>query len=533
MQDLAPNAESQAVTETPPPPAVPRPPAPAVVLAPAPPPPLRPQRAEWWKSYAKLVGILALTWLLPASWVALSPPFSKPLKPAQTTRDRLNALNKGLRAFRERHRAAPLDLTALRAFARVEKLPFDAHDAFGQRFQYVRLSERNYLLRSFGADGVQNTFGSAPDMGVARWGKRPEMSPTFRFGASPTLGYYPAGLLYGADAPNRSWLAKLFVDVDAATRQLVVRHRRKNGLFMVAPHDQVEEFLWLPNGEQLIYTASGSFRHRDGLYLWNLPNDEIINLVDVAEQTMPISPAARSAGFFFSLAGVTAGSATKPPIVYSYFNFRSDGPLAPEEFFVREQVLAFAIPDLSDGKAQPPRFLGKDAPGLDLNVPLPLASPLDLGGRVDGRGGLRSQQDWLALPVAGDAEQVLLAWHTFIDKQSASPLFPYALWALSSFYNESYAILANHRRRDAEVLRTYGTEIARALINYPLSPTYLRSLALHLYENLMEGRAANYQLGRLVLPRGVAVEQSSLPPSPAKAKGGEDENDADLPSAAD
>jgi hypothetical protein len=128
---------------------------------------------------------------------------------------------------------------------------------------------------------------------------------------------------------------------------------------------------------------------------------------------------------------------------------------------------------------------------------------------------------------------VLLAWHTFIDKQSASPLFPYALWALSSFYNESYAILANHRRRDAEVLRTYGTEIARALINYPLSPTYLRSMALHLYENLMEGKAARYQLGRLVLPRGVAVEQSAAPSPPAKAMDGGSEEKAGPPSAAD
>lgn len=457
----------------------------------------------------RLVGLLTVTWLLPASWVSLSPPFSRPFKAGKITRERLSILNQGIKAFRSKYNAVPLDLTVLRAFAGAEGLDFSGYDSFGQRFQYVRLSPSNYLLRSFGSDGVQNTFGSASDMGVARWGKVPGISPSYRYNSLEPLGYYPAGLLIGADSLQRAWVGKLFVDSDANTRQLVVRHRRKNGLFMMAPHDQVEEFLWLPNGEQLIYTASGSQRHRDGVYLWNLPRDEIMNLLDVAERSLPMSPSSRAAGFFLSLAGITPATNERPPVVYVYFGVRTDGPLAPQVFFSPEQTIAFAIPDVTQAGNPGPSFVGKSAPGIDRKWKGPLGSPLALTARLDPSGGIPSQREWLELPVRGDPEQVLLAWHRFIDRNAANPLFPYSLWVLSSLYGESYENLRSTQPHDADVLRTYGTEIARALINYPMSPTYIRALAMHLYDTLMDGKPMSHHLGELATASNQGVDRNN------------------------
>lgn len=463
---------------------------------------------NWRKHYINLVILLAIFWLLPASWVALSPPFSRPFFAAATTHQRLLDINAIIQNFRKKHNAIPKDFATIRAYALGEKLPYNGYDSFGQRLDYLRLSDRHYLVRSFGADGVQNTFNSAPDLGITQWGPRTSASPIYQYNKSATLNYFPAVLLDGSDSPNRQWLAKLFVDVGSQTRQLVIRHRTRKGLFMVASHDQVEEFLWLPNGEQIVYTASGSARHRDGLYLWNLANDETSNLLDVVADALVITPAARDNGVFLSLAGVTAATSNKPATVYAFFNLRSDGPMSPETFFVRDQILAFTIPEPSVSKKDTPRFLGKGASGLDELQSAPLLRSLNLKANIELGSGLRHQQEWLALPSSGDIESVLVAWQNYIDKQPSSPLIPYALWILAAFYNESYAIMAAQRLADAEVIRTYGTEVARALIHYPTAPTYLRALGLDLYETLMGGRFVHQRLGQLQLAGGNPINSA-------------------------
>ncbi|MHA0110998.1 hypothetical protein ACXYUI_28260, partial [Klebsiella pneumoniae] len=70
-----------------------------------------------------------------------------------------------------------------------------------------------------------------------------------------------------------------------------------------------------------------------------------------------------------------------------------------------------------------------------------------------------------------------MAWHQFSDKASMTPLYPYSLWLLSVFYGES-AAFSTGGHRESEALRAYGSEVARALLNDPLAPTYLKGLAL-------------------------------------------------------
>ncbi len=57
--------------------------------------------------------------------------------------------------------------------------------------------------------------------------------------------------------------------------------------------------------------------------------------------------------------------------------------------------------------------------------------------------------------------------------------------------------MADLNGRDADVLRSYGTEIATALLNYPLAPSYLRGLALFTFENLMDGQKLPYRFAQL------------------------------------
>lgn len=440
----------------------------------------------------RLLSIIFCFWLAPAAWVWLAPPLSAPHKPEVRTRQRLVTLTKLLHAYVDRYKEAPVDLATLRAFAVTENEAFPAYDAFGQRFDYVRLDTRHYLLRSFGDDGAQNTTGSPRDLGVVNWGPRVTQSLKYQYTTPDMPHFFPAALLVGADSPDGKWLGKLYVDTGAGTRRLVVRHRTEQGLFMVAHHDAVEEFLWLQTGRQLVFTASGSTRHRDGLYLWNLEDDTLVNLSDLSDVPGTIAPTTRGSNLWLSLAGVAPQDGGA--LVYAFRAPRHDGSLDPGEFFTSARLTATYVSTKDDTvrsvEAPPFTGLGGDA------------APFRLGARVAGSAGLKIQKAWLALPLAGDMEKVLLEWHTYSERETQGPLFPYSLWLLSSLYGESFAAMAEKDPRDADVLRTFGTEIARALLNYAMAPTYIRALAIHTYESLMEGQPLPYRFSRLSAASG-------------------------------
>src|SRR5690606_25626704 len=94
----------------------------------------------------------------------------------------------------------------------------------------------------------------------------------------PRLTTYPTPLILSTQSPNLKWNAQIFVDQFTIKRQLLVRSRTREDLFMIAPHDLVEEFLWLPEIDQVIYTGSASNRYKDGVYLWDLNSNDVTDL---------------------------------------------------------------------------------------------------------------------------------------------------------------------------------------------------------------------------------------------------------------
>ena len=456
---------------------------------------------------ATRLALLLVFWIPPIFWVALAVSPLTPAKPVAVTNNRLDGLAKSMKTYLASHDRAPPTLNTLRAWAHVEHIPFSAYDGFGNRFDYLRLDERHYLLRSFGADAEQNTLGGAPDIGLVSWGKRPPLAVRYKLEPKPAPGFFPAVLLEGADSPDGVSYARLFVDAETASRHLVVRLKDQSDLFMVAPHDRVEEFLWLPSSNKILFTASGSSRHRDGVFLWDLDNDSCQNLVDLAIGALPMSPSAKAQGYWLSLAGLS----TEGPTVYVYAAPRHDGTLDPALFFAPANVAAF---NLGDGK-KPPRYLGAEAI-KNLPALMPFMRPLDLTRGVDTKGGLQPQVNWLKLPATGDLEKALLEWHHFIETNQESPLLPYGLWILSSIYGESFELLAKKGAKDAEVLRTFGTEVSRALLTEELAPTYLKGLALFAHESLMDGLPLPYKMTGLSPPE---VVEPMPPPTDVRIPG--------------
>lgn len=460
------------------------------------------------------VSLVAFFWILPAAWVILAQPqFTQAGRPLAVTKQRLAVAGRAIRSYLETHEKAPVSFNLLRAYAHSEGLSVSAFDGYGQRFDYLRLDERHYLLRSFGSDAAQNTLGGAPDIGLVSWGPRPEFSLSYKIPAgAPRIGFYPAALVEGSDSPDGVSHARLFADRDALTRRLVVRLKSSSEFFMVAPHDRVEEFFWLPSSNRIVYTATGSTRHRDGLYVWDLDQDSVENLTDKARGSLPISPSAQGNRLWLSLAGLSS----QGPTVYVFAGLRHDGMLDPAQFFDDANLFGFQV-DHDKGS----RFLMGDSL-KSLGFAPPYKKTLDLSAGLDIKGGTPAQAAWLKLSAEGNLEKLLLNWHQFSETHDESPLFPYGLWLLSSVYGEGFALLSKLQSKDAEVLRSFGAEIARALINLELAPSYLKSLALYNHEQLMDGLFLPYSLAKLTIPPAPALAPPPIPTFPESLKASPD-----------
>jgi len=457
----------------------------------------RPAKSQPAKGPAPFVIFLALlAWALPLAWVSAIPAENRAADPELETRKRLLQSERLIQLYMKEFDEAPSSLADLKIFAHGTSRPFDSHDGFGDRFDYLRLDAQHYILRSYGKDGVQNTLMSQADEAVFKSGKLPQQGLTYTYSRRIAPHWYPAILLLGSDSPNHVWFSRLFVDAAAGTRRLLVRHHERKDLHMFAPHDAVEEFLWMPNGYQIVFTASGSARYRDGIFLWNLLDDSSINLIELVQkeyesrQAAIVSASDRGDELAFALAGIFLGHPQDSPVAMAYIAQRAGGTIDPHQFFNKESLVLIKIPE---GKA-PPALLAiseREKEGLGTPISHDLNLDLNIGDR---EAGSKSQQVWLKLPLSGGHEQMLEQWQDFVEKQAGSPLFPYGLWYLSSLYAEvnAHAALKAPEDPSVEVLRGFGVELAKAMAQLPLAPTYIRGLATYSVDRLMKNESLPY-----------------------------------------
>lgn len=461
---------------------------------------LQPRARRWAR-----VTLFIVAFGLPAVWTSLTPPFTPPYAAEMRTRRRLHTDLKVIRAFIQEFKKTPLDLGQLRSYAAAKHLPFRAYDALGERLDYVRLDDRHYLLRSFGQDQEQNRITGERDYGVMLWGPAPQSGPTYVFPTQPTAKTFPVILLMGADSPDHKWLARLFVDPAYKTRQLVVRSRERLSTVMLAGHDHIDEFLWLPDGHRIVFVASGSEKQRDGLYLWDLEQDTLVNLLEVASSKLSASAGQSPKKLWLALAGVTFPG----PKLFAFVTPRHEGGLDARVFFSFEHLIGFEIQAHDQAKEVPREDLQLATIESPLNLP-----PFQTGFLVRRGGGLLTQALYSALPLRGEAEDVLLAWQKFSEKSGDTPLFSYSLLMLAAIYGAASERLQSKDALSATSLRSFGTEIARALLNYPLAPSYLRGLALYTYESLMEGRSVPLRIPELTANGAKLETPPTRPPSP-------------------
>lgn len=392
-----------------------------------------------------------------------------------------------IKAFVKEYHDVPESMVELKAYAAIAHSTFLAFDAYGNPLDYLPLSDQQYLLRSFGSDGRQNTLASEADITVGVWSELPRYGAQYRYQRDLAAPHaYPSPLALGSYAANGAYYAQIYHDQRLGTRKLVIRSQ-KSQVVQVAPHDFVEEYLWLADSTQLIFTATSSARYQDGVYLWNLETGETTNLLDNQEKAFGISES-KDAKFFLSLAGASYSS--NEALVF--IKVQESSILDPTVFFQSTNLYRIKVTGkgINDADISSAKELG------GANV---LKNLAPLQNLIAETARNKSFAAFAKLSFTGPIEAVISGWQLFTSDHGTSILIPYCLWLLSSIYDDAYQLVEATDQQGAETLRSYGTELANALAEMPAAPSYLRAFGRFNNKYLLEGKPLPYKLSSLQL----------------------------------
>lgn len=402
--------------------------------------------------------ILAVLWILAIS-------FKTPIiRGRTTTMDLIRSTDSLIQQHVREFGDTPQSYSDLRLYALEHNRRYSAYDVWGERLEYLRLGKVNYLLRSFGVDGVQNRPNHSPDIGVYHWGQMAQHGLRYDE-QNGAMHARPSVVLFaGADNSTGSWHARIFVDPRTGNRRLLVRSRELNNFFMLAPHDYVEEFLWIPGQDKIAFTASQSARYSDGLYIWDLRTDEASNLFTFDPEINDLDPGAKQRRLYVAMSSVRNSN---PPSVAVFAMASNDFILDPHKFFHPSNLHVFSIGE---------QFL-HIKPNVSPKVKSDLYN-LDFLGTVTvapGGEGLPIQQAWLSLPLGGDWEKGVIAWQSFAAQHSKSQLAPYAIWGVAMLYGDA-AKREGRTSRTGQILSSYGVELGAAMTRLIVAPAYIRGI---------------------------------------------------------
>lgn len=262
---------------------------------------------------------------------------------------------------------------------------------------------------------------------------------------------------------------------------------------MVAHHDMIEEFIWLPNGYQIVYTAAGSDRYSDGVYLWDLIQDRTTDLLETSNsQSSALTIAKSNKKLWLSLNGVNAEHNS----VYFHMMPHTHTPLDPRQFYSAKTLyevkvpLTKGVPSIRQAFRNPPEPKQIWRPSLTFQQDW-LTAPKTLP---------QAQANFLSLPLQGDIEQTIGAWQDFCSNASNDASLPYCLWILSALFNDAYRITKEAPGDVGLKLKELAAEMAYATMKYELSPTYLRAIANYMFERLMTDEVVPMQISLMSQP---------------------------------
>ena len=421
-------------------------------------------------SQIKLLLRIVTPVLVLIGWIYFSSDYKNPIVLRKSTMQVIKSNDQLIQTYVRKYGEAPPSLNELRFFAKVKGKFYQGFDAWGERLEYLPLGKINYTMRSFGEDGEQNTESSDSDPGVFRWGQMVSRGLQYSFDLAENVMRPAVVLFAGSDDRERKWNAKLFLDQATGARRLLVRSKSLARLFMLAPHDSVEEFLWLPSGERIVFTASGSNRYGDGVWIWDLKTDHIWNILELGENSGGYKPTSQARSLHVALGYVSNESYPKIGVYIAPADVR---PLNPKWFFSKKNLQVFEV-----GDGENARLLSEsEITSSNLNSHATFDYSWLTSSTVESGGvGSNLQKEWLNLPRNGNWESAMHKWQDYAAQYPQSPLAAYAVWALSMFYRDAYTAHQNSNSKDAEILRSFSDELGDALSKMPSAPGWMRAV---------------------------------------------------------
>jgi hypothetical protein len=368
------------------------------------------------------------------------------------------------------HGDSPRSSAELKAYLRSESYEYNWHDRHGNPAEYIRIGGEYYVLQRL-TGGRGSDFEYIPQVvyrlpGVNSY----EMGQDYQ---EFSLGIYPFALLIGAHSPDGQHHARVLLDHDSGRRYLVITDVARFDRAWIAPHDFVEEFMWLPNGG-IAYTATSSARYDDGVFLWNFQSNRNTNLRDEAQRQGPGLTQEGQKGRVLSLVGASESEL-----------FVADLPdnhdlASSEAFFAWTNITAFSFRDHPIRQ----RNLSSDSKPPNLRLKSIFAQ---LKWSDDPKYLQTEHGRLLRLSAEAPLETQINKWQTYCQDQRNSVTYPYCLWMLELLYVELAKDLKN-QSREADIAAAYALEISRALADNPIAPKYIRTLARNSVDKMSNGQ---------------------------------------------
>jgi hypothetical protein len=368
------------------------------------------------------------------------------------------------------HGDSPRSSAELKAYLRSEAYEYNWHDRHGNPAEYIRIGGEYYVLqRLTGSRG--SDFEYVPQVvyrlpGIHSYEMKQEYGESL-------LGIYPFALLIGANSPDGQHHARVLLDPDSARRYLVVTDVARFDRAWIAPHDFVEEFMWLPGGA-IAYTATSSARYDDGAFLWDFQSNRNTNLRQQAQRQGPGITQEGQKGRVLSLIGASEAELFVVDLPDSH-EFASS-----KEFFAPSNITVFNF------KKSPIEQRNLAAASTDA----PLIQVDRIFGQLkwsDDPKYLQTEHGrLLRLGLDAPLESKLNKWQSYCQDQKNSVTYPYCLWMLESMYVELAKDLKDQSQQ-AEIAAAYALEISRALADNPVAPKYIRTLAHNGVDRMTNG----------------------------------------------
>jgi hypothetical protein len=429
---------------------------------------------------------LSIGWFIPIFWITLSLSAANGFLQWNKTRTTLTEFQHWIERFEKDYHRLPFQLAEVRALAEAHNHRLAPYDNYGMRLQYLPLTETDYLIKSFGRDEQENRPQTSVDPTVSTISKKAETFIQAEDLQQSIPQFYQPAFLEGTQSPVTGLIASVVIQPQLNLRQLLIRSPKRADFYMVAFHDMVEEFLWLPSGTEVVFTAFGSQRYEDGIFYWNLKNNSIHNMLpDIRKQYWKDLP--DDYLFYGSLSHISHD----PGLIYLLLVPADSEELNPKEFYSFKNLLAIPINEALADKVEAQRIqtdLAFTAFDYDLTQDR-LLKTAEMASPV--------QQEWLALGLEGDTEELISSWQDFSSNHPTSPMCVYGLWWLSSVYNDAFQQLSARRSAEAQVIRGFGIEMTEALIGVPTAPRYLRAMGRFLKKHLLQSEAADYRVTTL------------------------------------